>query len=402
LKRAASSSTGKDLSPADIARDLGVKREGSVRSALNVLEKAQLVRWGDPPSSSSIVSLAVPPEVALDRLPDSTREGLLLRHLIFECEIAGREAEVGEESLATRLGVSPPSVRDSISRLAGLGVIHSRRSELQATPRLLDLGESDKLKAERLSAEIAELSERLSAEHLKLRQMVEYCYHRRCLRLFILSYFGDSGKVSPCGECSNCKPPEETHSFVPVSKRNRSMRDREESTGTLVVNAPAGLRMASNQRRTASKARSAGPSGHFDDLASTEAWRVTAGGSSAGPHEYANRARLSLGARPLTDRESQIARQVLECVSRFNGRFGKGTIAAVLAGSDSLEIRTHRLNNSPGFGTLTGLSVPEINSFIRSLIEANCIAVCSGGYPTIGLTALGREVIRGRVVELHI
>jgi ATP-dependent DNA helicase RecQ len=46
--------------------------------------------------------------------------------------------------------------------------------------------------------------ERRKYEMAKLQSMVEYCQTSRCLRHFILNYFGESDAPEECGTCSNC------------------------------------------------------------------------------------------------------------------------------------------------------------------------------------------------------
>jgi len=46
--------------------------------------------------------------------------------------------------------------------------------------------------------------ERKAVEHIKLQDMIDYCHTTGCLRAYILSYFGDRGFKSECGNCSNC------------------------------------------------------------------------------------------------------------------------------------------------------------------------------------------------------
>lgn len=47
--------------------------------------------------------------------------------------------------------------------------------------------------------------ERKNYEYGKLRAMVDYCYTSKCLRAYILSYFGEEDLPDNCGNCSNCK-----------------------------------------------------------------------------------------------------------------------------------------------------------------------------------------------------
>lgn len=46
--------------------------------------------------------------------------------------------------------------------------------------------------------------ERKNYEYNKLRAMVDYCYTSKCLRAYILQYFGETKVVENCSNCSNC------------------------------------------------------------------------------------------------------------------------------------------------------------------------------------------------------
>ncbi|MBP1994849.1 DNA helicase RecQ [Paenibacillus eucommiae] len=47
--------------------------------------------------------------------------------------------------------------------------------------------------------------ERKANEYKKLQTMIDYCYSPRCLRNYILHYFGDEHITEACGNCSSCK-----------------------------------------------------------------------------------------------------------------------------------------------------------------------------------------------------
>ena len=50
-----------------------------------------------------------------------------------------------------------------------------------------------------------ESSDQRKEEHLnKLQQMVDYCHTSRCLRSYILNYFGDQDAPQSCNNCSSC------------------------------------------------------------------------------------------------------------------------------------------------------------------------------------------------------
>src|SRR5262249_56589834 len=90
----------------------------------------------------------------------------------------------------------------------------------------------------------------------------------------------------------------------------------------------------------------------------------------------------------------------LRSVARRNDRFGKGTIAKVLAGGSSGEISTHGLARIPTFGALRDAPMYEINQYIKALISAGCVEVNPGPYPTLRLSEFGREAIHGRAEVL--
>lgn len=46
--------------------------------------------------------------------------------------------------------------------------------------------------------------ERKNYEYNKLRAMVDYCYTSKCLRAYILQYFGETEVMENCSNCSNC------------------------------------------------------------------------------------------------------------------------------------------------------------------------------------------------------
>jgi ATP-dependent DNA helicase RecQ len=52
--------------------------------------------------------------------------------------------------------------------------------------------------------------ERKANEYKKLQTMIDYCYSPRCLRNYILHYFGDEHITDACGNCSSCKDDRDT------------------------------------------------------------------------------------------------------------------------------------------------------------------------------------------------
>ncbi len=57
--------------------------------------------------------------------------------------------------------------------------------------------------------------ERKHKQLQKLQEIVDYCHTSKCLRGYILSYFGDNNLIQECGNCSNCNDDRE---LVDISK----------------------------------------------------------------------------------------------------------------------------------------------------------------------------------------
>jgi ATP-dependent DNA helicase RecQ len=95
----------------------------------------------------------------------------------------------------------------------------------------------------------------------------------------------------------------------------------------------------------------------------------------------------------LNDAETLVVRKILSCVARLNGRFGKGTVAAVLRGSSSRQVIEHRLDQFSTYGLLKEMTQDEITAYLKALIQSGCVSVGKGQYPTVSLTDFGREVM---------
>ena len=109
--------------------------------------------------------------------------------------------------------------------------------------------------------------------------------------------------------------------------------------------------------------------------------------------------------RPINEVEIIVVKKILSCIARIEkefgkNRFGKGTVAAVLRGSTSKQVRDGHLDKLSTYGLLRDMVQDEITAYIKALIQAGCIAVEQGMYPTVGLTDFGREVMTSRAEVL--
>lgn len=98
--------------------------------------------------------------------------------------------------------------------------------------------------------------------------------------------------------------------------------------------------------------------------------------------------------RALSDDELLRVRKILACAKRMNGRFGKKLLASTLRGSAAKPVLTARLNELSTYGLLKDMMHDDIQLYIDALINARCLRVKPGAYPTISTTELGDRVMR--------
>jgi ATP-dependent DNA helicase RecQ len=358
-----------ELSAREIAERLRMKNEMAIYSSLVVLEKAGHIERGRVAEAQLLCRAKLSVDDALGRVPDDSNEGGVLRDLIFTRNINQREAtELDVAAVGAALGLTDAQTRRAIGQLAAQGIIDYRNAYQGRGIRLLDP------QAKALRIDRQELASRAAAEQWKLRRMVDYCYHQGCLRRFILNYFGDRKPLTRCEACSSCSP--ETSRFVDGASRSKtrsgtlalsSKKTATEMDHFIIEHAPTGRELRARLKKKAAESRAA-----------------------RAPVEEETR------ARSLTESETLVVKKILSCVARMNDRFGKGTVAAVLGGSTSKQVKENNLDMLSTYGLLRDMTRDEITDYIRALIDARCIRVSSGAYPTLSLTPLGRDVMTGR------
>ncbi|WP_369899508.1 DNA helicase RecQ [Bacillus manliponensis] len=92
---------------------------------------------------------------------------------------------------------------------------------------------------------------------------------------------------------------------------------------------------------------------------------------------------------------------VLSCMIRTNQRFGKQMIAQVLTGSKNKKVIEFNFHTLPTYGLLSNRSVKDVSEFIEFLISEELIAVEHGTYPTLKVTARGKNVLLGNETVLR-
>ncbi len=197
-----------------------------------------------------------------------------------------------------------------------------------------------------------EIALREAAERRKLREMVNFAYHERCLRQFILRYFGDRKEAANC-RCSNCQPKLKWGDAATVQQKQELKRESPPETANGAASQPQSIGMG--------------------------------------------------GPRPLSDDEHLVARKILSCIARMEGKFGKGMVAGVLRGAQSKNIIANGLDRLSTYGLLREYSQDDLTRFINALIVAGCVKQTGGAIPTVNLTTLGAAMMRDQTrVELDL
>jgi ATP-dependent DNA helicase RecQ len=372
-----------ELSAKELANRLHVKNEMSIYSALVVLEKAGHIERGRPSTSALLAALTMPVDEALYAVSDESNEGGLLRDLIFTRNVSDREeSEFDLQAVAANLGLSETETRKALSNLSALGVVDYRNAFQGRGIHLLDKEPPKVLRFDR-----KELAARLAAEQWKMRKMLDYGYYKKCLRGFILNYFGERKHIVNCGTCSSCAP--RTNGLLSPAVPNRS--------GTLTISGAP----------TVSSPQAPVPEpGEVTELDKYLIDSAPTGAALRDRLRELSQQNLSKSenalevvepqGRRLNAAEVVVVKKILSCVARMKNRFGKGAVAAVLKGSKSKQVMENQLHTLSTYGILKELSQDEIAVFLKALIQAECIKVQDGAYPTVGLTDFGREVMLGQ------
>lgn len=94
---------------------------------------------------------------------------------------------------------------------------------------------------------------------------------------------------------------------------------------------------------------------------------------------------------------SGVARMSRRTTTGWEGKFGRGRIVQMLAGSKSQEILSARLDKLTTYGLLKDKGAGYLNALMRSLAEAGLVQTVPGEFPLLTLTPLGDRVMRGNV-----
>lgn len=376
-----------ELSAREIAERVGVKNDMSIYSALVVLEKAGHIERGRAGDATILALMKMAVDEALEAVSDESTEGAVMRDLVFARNVNEREqTELEVGVIGGALGLSDAQVRRALSSLSSRGLIACHNAYQGRGIRLLD--ESP---ARALRIDTKDLAARAAAEQWKLRKMIDYCYHKSCLRRFILNYFGDRKHLGSCGTCSVCAP--DAVNYLDTAKAGK----KSKSAGTLSLGGGADepkMKVATELEHFIIENAPAGETLRADLKNRAERKRALAQAESKNESQTSRQ-------RTINEAEVVVVKKILSCIARIEkefgkNKFGKGTVAAVLRGSTSKQVRDSQLDKLSTYGLLRDMVQDEITTYIKALIQAGCIDVQQGMYPTVGLTDFGREVMLSR------
>jgi ATP-dependent DNA helicase RecQ len=89
------------------------------------------------------------------------------------------------------------------------------------------------------------------------------------------------------------------------------------------------------------------------------------------------------------------AKAILETVSWCMGRFGTSRIVDILRGSRSKALLAYGAENCPTYGTCRARTKPAVTGLVKDLIASGHLQIEGTEYPTLDVTAKGREVLQG-------
>ncbi len=270
------------------------------------------------------------------------RNEMAVQAALYLLERAGHIARAAYEKRAPD---QPPPWEQLAKPLTGRGSSSPRSNSAAANSpprRARSIIMLDQAPPTALRVNSAEVARRGALERRKLREIIEFCYTEYCYRAHILDYFGDRNHARNCGTCGNCSP--DSAARTPLS-------------GSEIIGETTSKRAS---RRTR--------------------------GEDSSP--------ATVSPRTLTADEALRVRKILACAARMKGRFGKTILANTLRGSAAKAVMQAHLNELSTYGILKDMRQEDLLVFIDALVEARCLKLTPGSYPTVSITEAGELVMR--------
>ncbi|MDQ1558476.1 MAG: ATP-dependent helicase RecQ, partial [Pyrinomonadaceae bacterium] len=401
-----------ELSTREIAMRAGVRNEMAVQSALIILEKAGHVERGAAGENRAEVRLLMPAHLAREAVnaKRSARDKQVLFALLGGYELNERaDSEIDVNEFAESAGLDTASVRRSLSSLAAANLISYKSARRTRGLQLLD-----ERPVSHLRIRPQDHARRAALEQRKLREMISFCYADRCYRAFILDYFGDRSHKPACGTCGVCVKMDATKAAPVATADDYDGRTVEYYGDDMEGGYDGEEESPFSPARSATAAASSSPNAPASPRTRLDKFVIENTPFASDLENELDRQSLAehrrreaesfgsesnsvvqiTGARALGEDETLCVRKILACAARMEGRYGKGILAACLRGSRSAKISQFGLERLSTYGLLSNMTQDEILLYVDALVAAGALYVSGGNYPTVSLTALGRDVMR--------
>ncbi len=99
--------------------------------------------------------------------------------------------------------------------------------------------------------------------------------------------------------------------------------------------------------------------------------------------------------RDLTDEELLVVKKILSGVARARGRCGRGRVIGMLLGSKAKSVLEHGFDRLSTYGILRHFKRDTLKELLDQLELAGCVQNTSDRFPTVHLTELGLDVMKG-------
>lgn len=111
---------------------------------------------------------------------------------------------------------------------------------------------------------------------------------------------------------------------------------------------------------------------------------------------------VCLSTEPPMANGTQVARQIVDCVTSLKLPFGAGYVADVLCGAKLEKIRTRRHDKLPDYGALASMDRREVQQLVLQLVELGLLDRSGGDRPVLTITQKGQQLLKGDLeVALH-
>lgn len=100
---------------------------------------------------------------------------------------------------------------------------------------------------------------------------------------------------------------------------------------------------------------------------------------------------------------SDLAREIIECVTACGQRYGVNVIVDTLRGANTAKIRSYRMDENPYYGKLSGESSHKLRQIMTHLLMENYLTLSNDGYSIVKLTEktamAGQEPVMMKMVK---